>query len=459
MITRFINHLLPLYIRQLSLALLIGCMFLLTSNSFAEPPTIPRHLQTHTLTIDTTHVRPDTTFQLVIQTSDLTGADISSFDITLSYDADLLTPISATLDGTISGSEGAGMTLVSNLANPGTIALAAAGANPISGSGSLVILTFESQSTAGTSAVSFEYISLNEGDPAASGVAGAVVIEPLVIGDPSLNSEVSAYDASIVLQHSAGVSLLTGDALTAGEASGNGAISAYDAALILKYTTGLISCFPAEAGCSASKSNTQADAQIQWAASGQSSNEIQLLIRHMEGQIHAVTLDIQSSDRDNIKITSHLPSDWLVTSAQRNNQTYRIMLAGASSIENDTLLTLNLAGTDVLPTTMYQLNEAPFMPVTQNEINDTPSTFALHQNYPNPFNPSTTIQYALPEDSELTLTIYDMLGREIARLVDEAQKAGTHTVRFDASHLASGTYIYRIETAQFTTTRQMILVK
>ena len=456
--TRSINDLIPRFIRHITFAILLICTVSLTSYSYAEPLAISRQQETHTLTIDSTTVRPDTTFQLVIQTSDLTGAAISSFDITLSYDANLLTPTGATLDGTISGSGGAGLTLVSNLSTPGTIALAAAGATTLSGSGSLVILTFESLSDAGTSAITFEHISLNEGDPSASGVAGAVTIEPLVIGDASLNNEISAYDASMVLQHSAGISTLSGDAYTAAEASGNGAISAYDAALILQYSAGLLACFPADAGCSASKHTTQANAHIQWAAPTSSAATLPLLIHDIEGTVNAITLDIPASTDEALTITSHLPKDWVVTSGQLNDQTYRIVLAGTSALAQDTLLTLGNS-TSLLPTATYQVNESPFTSLTQQQIDETPSTFALHQNYPNPFNPSTTIQYMLPEDAELTLTVYDMLGREVALLVDGAQKAGTHTLRFDASHLASGTYLYRIETAQFTTTRQMILVK
>lgn len=88
-----------------------------------------------------------------------------------------------------------------------------------------------------------------------------------------------------------------------------------------------------------------------------------------------------------------------------------------------------------------------------------PDRFTLKQNYPNPFNPETRITYSLPRDEEVTLTVHDMLGREITTLVDRRQSAGVHTIRFDASGLASGVYLYRIHAGEFSQTRKMLLVK
>jgi hypothetical protein len=76
-----------------------------------------------------------------------------------------------------------------------------------------------------------------------------------------------------------------------------------------------------------------------------------------------------------------------------------------------------------------------------------PEAFALEQNFPNPFNPTTTIYYQLPTDSRVSIVVYDLLGREVRRLVDEVKQAGYHDQRFDASGIASGVYFYRM-TAQ-----------
>lgn len=88
-----------------------------------------------------------------------------------------------------------------------------------------------------------------------------------------------------------------------------------------------------------------------------------------------------------------------------------------------------------------------------------PKQYVLDQNYPNPFNPSTTIQYGLPETGNVSLEVFDMTGRRVATLVSGNQRAGWHNVTFDASNLASGMYIYRIQSGEFIQTRKLILVK
>jgi hypothetical protein len=88
-----------------------------------------------------------------------------------------------------------------------------------------------------------------------------------------------------------------------------------------------------------------------------------------------------------------------------------------------------------------------------------PAEFALQQNYPNPFNPATTITFALPKDSRVKLTVFDLLGREVAVLVDRVKPAGVHTAEFNAAILPSGVYYYRVEAGEFTVTKKMLLVK
>jgi hypothetical protein len=88
-----------------------------------------------------------------------------------------------------------------------------------------------------------------------------------------------------------------------------------------------------------------------------------------------------------------------------------------------------------------------------------PDHFALHQNYPNPFNPSTSIIYDVPTTSHIRLTIFDLLGREIVVLVDGIQQPGRLEVVFTATNLASGIYLYRIETATFRDTKKLVLLR
>lgn len=100
------------------------------------------------------------------------------------------------------------------------------------------------------------------------------------------------------------------------------------------------------------------------------------------------------------------------------------------------------------------------------DYNSLPTEFVLMQNYPNPFNPSTTISYQIPvvealsaAEVQVTLKVYDMLGREIAELVNQSQNAGSYSVQFNGNNLASGAYIYTLKAEHFTQTKKMLLVR
>jgi aminopeptidase N len=88
-----------------------------------------------------------------------------------------------------------------------------------------------------------------------------------------------------------------------------------------------------------------------------------------------------------------------------------------------------------------------------------PTQFSLEQNYPNPFNPSTTIEFNIPQNGFITLKVFNVLGREVATLVNGQVEAGKHKVEFDASNLNSGVYFYKVESGSFADTKKMILIK
>jgi hypothetical protein len=86
-------------------------------------------------------------------------------------------------------------------------------------------------------------------------------------------------------------------------------------------------------------------------------------------------------------------------------------------------------------------------------------TFLLFQNYPNPFNPSTIISYQLPMTSNVSLKVYDILGRELVTLVNQRQSAGVYQVDFNATRFASGVYFYRLTANENSEIRKMMLMK
>jgi hypothetical protein len=94
-----------------------------------------------------------------------------------------------------------------------------------------------------------------------------------------------------------------------------------------------------------------------------------------------------------------------------------------------------------------------------NTNNDIPMRYELAQNYPNPFNPTTTINYSIPKQGMVTLKVYNMLGQEVATLINKQQSAGNYSVDFNATKLASGVYVYRLNSGDFTMTKKLVLLK
>ena len=102
--------------------------------------------------------------------------------------------------------------------------------------------------------------------------------------------------------------------------------------------------------------------------------------------------------------------------------------------------------------------------VSNDEDLSLPKSFVLHQNYPNPFNPTTTIQYHLPQRSDVQITVYDLLGREMTTLVSEYQDAGFKSVIWNATNdqgqpVSAGVYFYQVRAGDYLQTKKMILLK
>ena len=90
---------------------------------------------------------------------------------------------------------------------------------------------------------------------------------------------------------------------------------------------------------------------------------------------------------------------------------------------------------------------------------NSPGTYELYQNYPNPFNPQTTIRYGIPAQGKVQLNVYDILGKKVVTLVDDVIEAGTHHINWDAGHLPTGVYLYRLQSQDFVQTRKLLLIK
>ena len=108
---------------------------------------------------------------------------------------------------------------------------------------------------------------------------------------------------------------------------------------------------------------------------------------------------------------------------------------------------------------IWQRNIQDIITHIDEEEENIPSNFQLFQNYPNPFNPSTTIEYAIPNQSHVTIKVYDLLGREVTTLINEEKPAGNYSVTFDGGGLVSGIYFYRLTSNKFSETKKLLLLR
>ncbi|MGB5846850.1 MAG: T9SS type A sorting domain-containing protein [Ignavibacteriaceae bacterium] len=138
-----------------------------------------------------------------------------------------------------------------------------------------------------------------------------------------------------------------------------------------------------------------------------------------------------------------------------------------SAYQHWEVYTINADGTNIIRVTNTSSDATAINPVWMpidnstysDEVNLLPERFQLHQNYPNPFNPSTTIIYSVPIKSFISLKIYDVLGNEVAVLVNEEKLVGKYEVEYEARGLTSGIYLYKLIAGSFVETKKMILLK
>lgn len=143
-----------------------------------------------------------------------------------------------------------------------------------------------------------------------------------------------------------------------------------------------------------------------------------------------------------------ITSNDIVSMARVDSNTANALVRGG--------LSSNRSGSDT--TYIYVVSSEPISN-SEDDLNSVPIEFRLEHNYPNPFNPSTTIQYSIPQASNVSLKIYDILGNKVATLVNEEKPAGGYEVEFDAYGLASGIYLYELQAGLFVETKKMVLMK
>ncbi len=167
------------------------------------------------------------------------------------------------------------------------------------------------------------------------------------------------------------------------------------------------------------------------------------LIAHYTAGVRLVNISVPASPTE---------VAWYDTYPSANNNTYNgvwgvFMLPSGKIIASDR------------QTGLYVLRTSVQVVGITDPVNNAPSSFELKQNYPNPFNPSTTIEYSIPKGSNVSIRIFDVLGKQVGLVADEYKAAGSYSVSYDAGRLASGIYYYTINADNFMQTRKMVLAK
>ncbi len=173
--------------------------------------------------------------------------------------------------------------------------------------------------------------------------------------------------------------------------------------------------------------------------------------------------DIDTSDNTTVTLFTYSDCD-VVNETGLNVRLYRVNEGGhrwpGSGVTEPAGLGFNSKDISSSEVIFEFFEENPYAGIidSKEEFSD-PVAFQLSQNYPNPFNPSTNISFELPQSELVQLKVYNMLGQEVANLVDGRMNSGNHTVNFDASQLSSGVYIYRLVAGNQSITKKMMLIK
>ena len=184
----------------------------------------------------------------------------------------------------------------------------------------------------------------------------------------------------------------------------------------------------------------------------------------VRGGTKTVELHISNSISSPLGYSFNITKNWFKvtppTGSVGGNQTITVLLNLDATNLNDgvysTQITLNDPHHGGLSIPI-QLTVATATGIEKEK--ETPNDFRLLQNYPNPFNPSTTISFSLPKDQNVSLIVYDVLGKQVQTLVNEFLPLGNYSLKFDATGLSSSIYFYILKTDRFTQTKKMLLTK
>jgi hypothetical protein len=410
---------------------------------------------------------------------ELLGVDISSAEIRFSGFQDQLDFLGLDTAGTLIGD--AGWEVEVN-EQEDVLITASAGANDISGSGTLFRLNFDIPANSDEYFVPIYIIEaqLNEYTEPIDFIDGGVHIQYIMYGDVSQNGDVSAYDAALVLKYLVDLEELDENQLLVADVTLDGSVSALDASVILQYVAELIDELPYDDGAALAGTG-----DIGMEDGVFTPGELLEIPIHLANGENLLSFEMDVAYDP--EIVSFEMVDWSDMiehfSIEENNESGLLRVAGSGSTPDgiegvfgnlQVFVDGGFEGESFeVSISTYRINENdPVQDVVATftnsalglDHNSIPEVFALHQNFPNPFNPVTTLHYDLPEQANVNIIIYDMLGRQVRTLVNITQEAGFKSVIWNATNdygkpVSAGVYLYRIQAGEFVQARKMVLLK
>jgi hypothetical protein len=258
------------------------------------------------------------------------------------------------------------------------------------------------------------------------------------------------------------------DAFYGSDANADGTISPIDASWVLyylvndEYPNHTVPKISGTGAVSFAKATTTTDENKDQVI------DLPLVLTKSSGIVSAfVNVNIDNSVADVKYVNAKLPEGSSMLYNYKNS-ILKIAIAGIHELANGTMVNIGI----ILKNKEVKLDVNGFAQLNDNEeialentsIREIPFLYALQNNYPNPFNPTTTVQYQIPENTQVRLVVYDMLGQIVRTIVDEAQEAGYYSVEWDGRNnngesVSSGVYIYRIQVGSFVTSKKMNFIK
>ncbi len=310
-------------------------------------------------------------------------------------------------------------------------------------------------------------------------------INPLM-GDVSLNGNIQAYDASLVLQHVTAIITLNAKQLVVADVSGSAGVTALDASLILQYVVGLISYFPAEllSPVPLYSSNAELTIGSQTASPGEEF-DLPLSMSNVDGVFAAqMTLNYDPEYLDALEVTSLMPGMTLVSNIDDTYGTIRISFAGTESLQSDlTFANIHFKVKENAPSAIIPVEGKSFMAnesnlnnsITNGNVtingfatgldNNNANAESMMTCFPNPVSNMLSIDYTVANDDDnVYIAVYDLFGQKVAELVNGKHAAESYKITWNCSgqdgiNLPGGTYVIRMIAGKKTVTQKIQIVR